>query len=172
MTTACRARAASVSATTTSGAMAVVPTRLLAAGQDSWACWSRARLYMLQVITFVIGAGAPWLGNALYVLRLSPWRGLDLTPFAFTVTAVAVTIGVMWFHFLDIVPIARDSVIESMTDGVIVLDEQNRIADINTAGLLALGMTANMVIGQPVAQVTARWPQVVARYHGAIDVSE
>jgi PAS domain S-box-containing protein len=131
-----------------------------------------ARLYMLQVITFVIGAAAPWLGNALYVLRLSPWRGLDLTPFAFSVTALAVTIGVIWFHFLDIVPIARDSVIESMTDGVIVLDEQNRIADINTAGLHALGMTTRMVIGQPVAQVTARWPQLVARYRAAIDVNE
>jgi PAS domain S-box-containing protein len=131
-----------------------------------------ARLYMLQVITFVIGATAPWLGNALYVLKLSPWRGLDLTPFAFTLTAVAVAIGLTWFHFLDIVPIARDSVIESMADGVIVLDEQNRVVDINAAGLRALGTTTRAVIGQPVAQVTARWPQLVARYRTAIDVNE
>jgi PAS domain S-box-containing protein len=131
-----------------------------------------ARLYLLQVITFVVGASAPWLGNAVYVLNLSPWPGLDLTPFAFTLTAVAVALGVIWFHFLDIVPIARDSVIESMTDGVIVLDEQNRVVDINAAGLRALGTTARAVIGQPVAQVTARWPQFVERYRTVIDVNE
>ncbi len=105
-----------------------------------------ARLYLLQVITFVIGASAPWLGNAIYVLNLSPWPGLDLTPFAFTLTALVVAIGVIWFHFLDIVPIARDSVIESMTDGVIVLDEQNRVVDINAAGLRALGTTTRAVM--------------------------
>ncbi len=137
-----------------------------------WSFRHTARLYMLQVITFIIGASAPWLGNALYVLKLSPWRGLDLTPFAFTLTAVAVAIGVIWFHFLDIVPIARDSVIESMADGVIVLDEQNRVVDINAAGLRALGTTTREVIGQPVAHVTARWPQLVARYRTAIDVNE
>jgi PAS domain S-box-containing protein len=131
-----------------------------------------ARLYLLQVITFIVGAIAPWLGNAVYVLNLSPWPGLDLTPFAFTLTAVAVTLGVIWFQFLDIVPIARDNVIESMTDGVIVLDEQNRVVDINVAGLRALGTTTRAVIGQPVAQVTARWPQFVERYRTVIDVNE
>lgn len=131
-----------------------------------------ARLYLLQVTIFVVGAIAPWLGNAVYVLNLSPWPGLDLTPFAFTLTAVAVTLGVIWFHFLDIVPIARDSVIESMTDGVIVLDEQNRVVDINAAGLRALGTTTRAVIGQPVAQVTAQWSQLVERYRTTIDVNE
>jgi PAS domain S-box-containing protein len=131
-----------------------------------------ARLYGLQVITFVVGASAPWVGNAVYVLDLSPWPGLDLTPFAFTITAIAVAFGVIQFHFLDIVPIARDSVIESLTDGVIVLDEQNRVVDINAAGLRALGTTIRAVIGQPVAQVTARWSQFVERYHTAIDINE
>jgi PAS domain S-box-containing protein len=131
-----------------------------------------ARLYMLQMITFIIGAGAPWLANAVYVLNLTPWPGLDLTPFAFTLTAAAITAGVIWFHFLDIVPIARDSVIESMNDGVLVLDEHDRIVDMNAAGLRALGVTMGAIIGRPVAQVMARWPDMVTRYHAAIDVNE
>ena len=65
--------------------------------------------------------------------RINTFRA-HLTPFAFTLTAVLVAIGVNWFHFLDIVPIARDRVIESMTDGVIVLDEQDRVVDINASG--------------------------------------
>ena len=130
------------------------------------------QLYLLQVIIFIVGACAPWLANAVYVLNLSPWPGLDLTPFAFTITAVAIAIGVIWFHFLDIVPIARDSVFESMNDGVIVLDEQNRIVDINASGLRALGLPMSAVIGRPVAQVTERWPHLVTRYRNAIDVNE
>jgi PAS domain S-box-containing protein len=135
-------------------------------------CRRAARLYMLQMLTFIIGACAPWLANAAYVLELTPWPGLDLTPFAFTLTAAAITTGVIWFHFLDIVPIARDSVIESMNDGVLVLDEHDRIVDMNAAGLRAIGMTMSAIIGRPVAQIMARWPDMVARYHAAIDVNE
>jgi PAS domain S-box-containing protein len=131
-----------------------------------------ARLYILQVITFVVGAFAPWLANAIYVLNLSPWPGLDLTPFSFTLTAVAVTVSVLRFHFLDIVPIARDIVIESMSDGVLVLDEQDRVVDINASGLGDLGMTAPAIIGKPVVQVMDRWPQLVQRYRTAINVNE
>jgi PAS domain S-box-containing protein len=130
------------------------------------------QLYRLQVFTFVAGACAPWLANAIYVLNLSPWRSLDLTPFAFTITAIAIAIGINRLHFLDIVPIARESVIESMSEGVIVLDDQGRVVDINPAGLRPLGKAMRQVIGQPVEQIMARWPQLVERYGTALEVSE
>jgi PAS domain S-box-containing protein len=131
-----------------------------------------ARLYWSQIVTFIIGACAPWVANAAYVLNLTPWHGLDLTPFAFTLTTVAIATGVIRFHFLDIVPIARDSVIESMNAGVIVLDEQDRIIDVNAAGLHALGLTMGAIIGRPVAQVMAGWPDLVARYSAVININE
>lgn len=130
------------------------------------------RLYLRQVAVFVAGAAAPWLGNGLYVLRLTPWPGLDLSPFGFTLTAAAITFGVLRLRFLDVVPVARDVVLESMNEGVIVLDDQGRIIDANRASQRLLGYGAADMIGKPIRQVLERWPQLLDRYRGVMQLSE
>jgi signal transduction histidine kinase len=61
-----------------------------------------------------------------------PMEHLDLTPYAFILTTMLIGIGLIRFKLFDIIPIARDKVIEVMQDGVLVLDTQNRIIDLNT----------------------------------------
>ena len=120
-------------------------------------------LYRGQVGALLIGALAPWVGNVLYVSGLSPIPCLDLTPFAFTLTGLAVTWGLFRFRLLDIVPVARDAVVESMRDAVIVLGAQDRIVDLNPAAQQVIGHTAAEAIGQPAAQVLSGLPDLVER---------
>ena len=122
------------------------------------------RLYRRQVGTLLIGAFAPWAAEALSISGLSPFPHLDLTPFAFTLTGLAMAWGLLRFRFLDIVPVARDAVIEGMGDGVIVLDVQNRIVDLNPAAQRIIGRAASEAIGQPAAQVLSGRPDLVERY--------
>ncbi|RLC59259.1 MAG: PAS domain-containing sensor histidine kinase, partial [Chloroflexota bacterium] len=68
-------------------------------------------LYRGQLIALLIGALAPWIGNALYVSGLDPFPHLDLTPFAFTLSGLAVAWGLFRYRLLDIVPVARDAVV-------------------------------------------------------------
>jgi transcriptional regulator with PAS, ATPase and Fis domain len=42
-------------------------------------------------------------------------------------------IKVIGHHLMDVIPVARDRVVEEMQDGVIVLDADNRIVDVNPA---------------------------------------
>ena len=121
-------------------------------------------LYRRQAGALLLGALAPWVGNALYVFGLSPFPHLDLTPFAFTLTGLAAAWGLFRFRLLDIVPVARDAVIESMSDGVIVLDAQDRIVDLNPAAQRVIGHTASEAIGQPAAQILAGQPDLVEHY--------
>jgi len=115
-------------------------------------------LYRGQAGALLVGALAPWVGNALYLSGLSPFPYLDLTPFAFTLTGLAMVWGLSRFRLLDIVPVARDTVIEGMSDGVIVLDGQDRIVDLNPAAQQVIGRAATEIIGQPAAQVLSDWP--------------
>ena len=85
-------------------------------------------LYRRQVCSVLIGLVAPWASNALYISGHSPFPGLDLTPLSFIILGVAVGWGLFRFHLFDVVPIARDAVIEDLTDGVIVLGDSDRIA--------------------------------------------
>lgn len=129
-------------------------------------------LYRRQTAVVVIGMFPPWIGNAMYITGLTPWPILDLTPFGIALSCLIVAFGIFRFRLLDVVPIARDLVIESMSDRVLVIDEQDRIVDINPAAQQAIGVTASLVIGQPVAQVFARWPDIVARYQNIAKIAE
>src|SRR6266496_2878281 len=128
-----------------------------------------AHLYFGQAGALLIAVLAPWVGNALTIFGLNPFPKLDLTPFAFTVTGVAMASSLFLFRLLDIIPVAREAVIESMSDAVIVLDEQNRIVDLNPAAQRLAVCTASKAVGQTFSQVFAAWPELVERYR---DVTE
>ena len=126
-------------------------------------------LYRGQASALLLGALAPWLGNLLYVSGWSPFPHLDLAPFAFTLTGLAVTWGLFRYRLLDIVPVARDAVIESMNDSVIVLDAQNRIVDLNLAAERMIERTESEVIGQPISQVLSARPDLLEHCRDATE---
>jgi signal transduction histidine kinase/DNA-binding response OmpR family regulator/HPt (histidine-containing phosphotransfer) domain-containing protein len=104
-------------------------------------------IYKGHTALLIIGALFPWLANLLYISKINPFPGLDLTPFAFTMTGIATALGISRFQFLNILPIARDMVIESMHDGILVLDIQDRIVDINLAAETITQQKARQTIG-------------------------
>jgi len=130
------------------------------------------RLVRWQTIALLIAVLAPWGGNLLYLSGLNPFGYLDLTPFAFTLSGLALAWGIFHLRLLDIVPVARDTVIESMSDGVIVLDGQGRIVDLNPAAARLVGRTAGQVVGQPVRQALAALPTLALRCQEAAETQE
>jgi PAS domain S-box-containing protein len=128
-----------------------------------------ARLYLGQAGALLIAVLAPWVVNALTVSGLSPFPDLDLTPFAFTISGLAVAWSLFRFRLFNIIPVAREAVIESMRDAVIVLDEQDRIVDLNPAAQRLLVRTASKAVGRPFSQVLAPWPELVEPYRTVTD---
>jgi PAS domain-containing protein len=126
------------------------------------------QIYRQQVGIMVVGACAPWVGNALYV---SGWSVADLTPLGFAVAGPLVAWSLYRHQLLDLLPVAREAVLESMSDGIIVLDPQDRIVDLNPAAQRLLG-SATEAIGQPARQVLAEWPDLVARYGDVLEAQD
>lgn len=127
-------------------------------------------LYRRQIGILLAGMALPWLGNVIYMLGLSPFPGLDVAPISFAITGALVAWAIFRLHVLDIVPVARDTVIENMSDGVLVLDAQNRVVDLNPAVCRLIGCTENEVVGQRAGVVLSRWPDLVERYQDATSV--
>jgi PAS domain S-box-containing protein len=115
-------------------------------------------LYRGQAGALLVGALVPWLGNVVTLLDLSPVPGLDLTPFGFSIAGLALAWALLRYRLLDLVPAARDTVIESMSDGVIVLDAQDRIVDLNPAAQRALGSTPHQAVGQSLPRIIPDLP--------------
>jgi PAS domain S-box-containing protein len=111
-----------------------------------------SRLYRMQLSTMLAATLVPWLGNLSYISGLNPLPYLDLTPFAFTITGLVATWALFRFQLFDVVPVARDVVLDSMSDGVIVLDTQARIVDLNPAAQQIMGRSGDDLIGQGIEQ--------------------
>lgn len=104
--------------------------------------------YRAQAAVALTAACIPVLGNILHVADIGPFAFFDPTPFAFTITGLILFWGIMQYDFLNIIPIARENVIESMNDGYIVVDLTGSIVDVNKAALELAGKTKKEVIGK------------------------
>jgi PAS domain S-box-containing protein len=120
-------------------------------------------LYRRQASLLLSAASLPFLGSLLMVFGFNPFPPLDLTPIAFTVSSLILTWSFFRLRVGDIVPVAREVVIENMSDGVLVLDEQNRIVDLNPAAQHMVRRAPSETIGQPVEQVWPDWSGLIGR---------
>ncbi|WP_052941374.1 histidine kinase N-terminal 7TM domain-containing protein [Chromobacterium subtsugae] len=100
-----------------------------------------------QSITLMLSALAPWLGNILYLSGLFPLQGLDPTPHSFAFTGIVFAIDLLYLRQLYLVPVARARAFEAMGDGIVVVDQQLRILDINPSGARMLGQPAGQLQG-------------------------
>ncbi|AEV32083.1 signal transduction histidine kinase [Owenweeksia hongkongensis DSM 17368] len=88
-------------------------------------------VFRQQSLVILIGALVPWAANVSVIFRTGVFGHIDSTPFAFLISAIAIGIGFLQFKLFDVVPMARDKVINVMREGWLVLDPQNRIIDFN-----------------------------------------
>jgi len=135
------------------------------------------RLYRWQIVVLLFGAVAPWVGNAISIFNLETtpdlnWSSLDWSSLVFTVTGIAFTWGLFRFRLFDLVPIARERVIEDMRDGMLVLDRQNRIVDINPAAQHIFGISASQAMGQRTPQIWTAQPDLIEKYPDVMEVQD
>lgn len=113
------------------------------------------RIYRRQVALILIGVMMPWLANVVYIFGWGP-SNLDLTPFAHAILGVIIVYSMFYLQFLDIRPVARRTIVDCMKDGILVLDAQNRLADINPAALQIINLNAdesNTAIGKAISEL-------------------
>lgn len=90
-------------------------------------------IYRKQNYLVIVASLIPWVANITYVLGLKPMGNLDITPFAFVATVILIFIAIYRFKLFDIIPVAREKVMDLMQDGFVILDNQKRIIDYNLA---------------------------------------
>ena len=109
-----------------------------------------------QILTLSI---FPFFGHLLYIFYPEAFSGCDLTPLIFG----AVVLIFIWFSFryqyIDLVPIARSTLIDNLEVGFLFLDIFNRIVDINPKAKNFLNLT-NSVIGKSAENSIPIWSKL------------
>ncbi len=118
------------------------------------------QLYLKQVFLLTTSALIPWIGNALYYFRIGPFALLDFTPVFFTVTGILLLWDILNFHLLDIMPVAYDTLFENMSDGVFVIDNEDRIIEINP--VINRLFHLNNAVGQNLKKILINYPEIIS----------
>ena len=128
--------------------------------------------YRGQMVWILLATLTPLIANAITIFKILPIL-IDLTPFAFTVTGVGMAYALFRHRLLDIAPLARDLVIDGMKDGMIVLDANRRIVDINPAAQKIIGLSGEQQpIGKSMAEVLNKWPHLIERYRNIFEAED
>ena len=83
-----------------------------------------------QTILIIIGTMFPILVNLLGTFKIYDMN-VCLTPISFSIAVIFYTFAILKFNFLKITPIALQKIVDRISDGYIVLDDNNMITDFN-----------------------------------------
>jgi sigma-B regulation protein RsbU (phosphoserine phosphatase) len=127
--------------------------------------------YGVQAYGLVIGVLAPLIGNAYFLFGSPPPGFPDPTPIIFTVTGVAFAWAIFGGHILEIVPLAHESIVRRLSAGVMILDAEKNLRDINAAALNMLGLPADTRPGDPLSGLIARNAALAATLNAALEAA-
>ncbi|MGD8406909.1 MAG: PAS domain S-box protein, partial [Anaerolineales bacterium] len=113
--------------------------------------------YGAQAYGLIIGVLAPLIGNVYYLFGSPPPGFPDPTPIIFTVTGVSFAWAIFGGHLLEVVPLAHDVIVQKLSTGIVILDLEKNVRDINPAAIEMLGLAAKTYIGEPLSMLLKRY---------------
>jgi len=110
-----------------------------------------------QITFILVGISFQFLAGQISAFKLSPFPGLDLTPIVFSLSGLCYAYALFSQKVIDLVHMGRDSILEEMEDGVLVLDYLDRIIYLNQKALAFVNAEPRNPIGRPIAEVLPTW---------------
>jgi len=118
-------------------------------------------IYKSQIIILITGAIFPFSGNLMYIFNLNPIPGVDWTPIGFGVSGVILIWGIIKYRMLDLIPIGHHKLIQTMKDGIMVIDNHHKIININPAMEKITRISAKEVLGNSAEAALSQYPELV-----------
>lgn len=109
------------------------------------------QLYRIQVGIVLLGVLIPWAASLLAYFSLVPLELHRITPAAFGPSNLVIAWALYRYRLFDLLPVARDYLFEYMQEGILVLDHNLRIVDLNPAAQRILAAGKSAAIGRSVA---------------------
>ena len=89
-----------------------------------------AGFFSKQSILIILGTLFPLIINILGTLKIIPMT-IYITPISFAIAILFYAIAIFKFKFLTTTPIALQKIVDRMSDGYLVINENNKITDFN-----------------------------------------
>lgn len=115
----------------------------------------------IQIYMIIIGSAIPIAGTILSLLGWVP-EGMqrDISPYTFAAGNILISLALFRYRMLQAAPLTRNILFEQIREGMIVLDENAHIVDINPAAKNILGLNEVPVFGSAAMEAFRPWPHI------------
>ncbi len=116
-------------------------------------------LFRRQAIVLLIGMALPWSFHVANLLGIKFTEPYNPAPLSFIGGITFIAFGLWRLQMGNILPVARNTILETMADGVVVFDAYGHVIDANPAGeklLRATGYTGR-IIGAELNRIGEPW---------------
>ena len=86
---------------------------------------------------------------------------IDLTPVAFFLTSLFAALSIFRFRLFDLRPIAKETVIRNLEDGIVVIDKSDILIDVNPVSVKLLEIDGEKALGLPIDDAFSRMPALL-----------
>ncbi len=117
-------------------------------------------IYRQQIILLFLAAGIPVLANIVFLMGIVPFPGIDITPFTFTFMGIVIAFGIFRFRLFSLMPVAYPVIFTAIDDGIIVLDRNDRVSELNPAAQKIIRDTGCLPLGEPITDLIS--PELIA----------
>jgi len=122
-----------------------------------------SRTHRKKSFTLILASSLPIITSTVYVSRIYPF---DLTPLSFSLSMILLFLCVYKLKLIDIVPLARDKIVEDMDDIVMVFDSNKRLVDLNRSAQKTLSASKEELIGKEAEYVISMCPEINELIYG------
>lgn len=112
------------------------------------------RIYRFQHYLLILASISPWAGLVFYIFDFGLLAGLDTTTIGFLFTGILLLIGVYQGNMLHSIPIAHELLFANIKDGIVVVDENLKIVDMNPAAQNQLSVKFSDVLNNNIEQAS------------------
>jgi signal transduction histidine kinase len=135
-------------------------------------CLLRVPAFRTPILWLLLGQIVPRVAYILLNRQQIPVSPVQAIMLVSNFTAIIYFAVLYHFQILQINPVARDTVMNHMPYGMIVVDEGNRLIDFNLAAQRLPGIPGNIEIRQPAAQVLGDWWERISTMIGPATLSQ
>lgn len=120
------------------------------------------RLHWRQPIALLVASLLPLVLEAARTWGPYTAYAHSLTPAVLGTAGVLAASALFRVRVFRLGPIARHALVENLSEGVLVLDETDRVVDLNRAAQRLIGRPVHEVLSRPLAEVWEVWRQISA----------
>ena len=114
-----------------------------------------------QAVTILLAVVFSVAGNILYLLPGNPVPGMEWTLIGIIISVILLTYDIFRLRLFDLVPTARKRLMDIMDEGMLFIDHQERILDMNVTFMEALRLPEESdFIGKSLAKVLPNQPDL------------